>query len=67
MAKVSIIIPARAENFRIGNETTLQRTVREVYKKATGDFEVIVGFNGEPYKDFPKWPNLKVIKFPEDV
>src|SRR3990167_4756252 len=34
MDKVSIIIPARAENFRIGNETTLQRTVREVYKKA---------------------------------
>jgi len=67
MSKVSIIIPARAENFRIGNETTLQRTVREVYKKATGDFEVIVGFNGEPYKDFPNWPNLKVIKFPEDV
>ena len=40
MAKVSIIIPAR-------NEKHLNRTLKEIYEKATGDFEIIVGLNGK--------------------
>jgi len=40
MAKVSVIIPARGE--RLEN---LNRTLESVYKNATGDFEVIVGFD----------------------
>ena len=39
MAKVSIIIPSR-------NEKYLQRTIEDIYAKATGEFEIIVGMNG---------------------
>ena len=67
MAKVSILIPSRNESFMVGNETVLQKTVRSVYESATGDFEVLVGFDGPPYQDFPNWPNLKVIRFPDVV
>ena len=66
--KVSIIISARGET----KETTpgvtyLQRTVQDVYENATGNFEVIVGFNGPPYQEFPDYPNFKVIKLPESI
>lgn len=55
MSKVSIIIPAR-------NEKYLKRTLDNLYENATGDFEVIVGFNGRT--DYPlmnDYPNLTVI------
>src|SRR3990172_9431620 len=67
MSKVSFILPCRGETRRIGNETFLQRTVRDIYEKATGEFEVIVGFNGPPFQNFPNWPNLKIIKLPESI
>ncbi len=47
--------------------TVLQRTVQDVYEKATGDFEVIVGFDGPPYQDFPKLPNLSLVKMAEPI
>ena len=60
MSKVSIIIPSRNETYKINSgETVLQRTVRDVYEKATGDFEVLVTFDGCPYQEFPNYPNLR--------
>lgn len=50
MSKVSIIIPAR-------NEKYLLRTLQDIYEKATGDFEVIVGFNGGPTQEQSKFLN----------
>ena len=41
MAKVSIIIPARGESFE-----NLTRTLQSIRDSATGDYEVIVGFDG---------------------
>ena len=41
MAKVSIIIPSRAEKSK-----NLSRTIESIYENATGEFEVIVGVNG---------------------
>jgi len=68
MSKVSIIIPSRNEIFKTNEgENILLRTVRDIYEKATGDFEVIVGFDGPPYLKFPKYPNLRVLKLPEVV
>lgn len=55
MSKVSIIIPAR-------NEKHLKRTLDNLYENATGDFEVLVGFNGQT--DYPlvgNYPNLTMI------
>lgn len=67
MAKVSIIIPSRNEIYKTKEgENILLRTVRDVYEKATGDFEVIVGFDGPPYLKFPKkYKNFRVLKLPE--
>lgn len=65
MAKLSIIIPSRNEVYTTAKgENVLLRTVRDIYEKATGDFEVLVGFDGPPYLDFPDYPNLRLIKFP---
>lgn len=68
MSKVSIIIPSCNEHhlFKPG-QTVLQRTVEDVYKKATGEFEVIVGFNGPSYQDFPDYPNLRTLRLPENI
>ena len=38
--------------------------VREVYKKATGDFEVIVGFDGPPYIPLPEYEKLTILELP---
>ncbi|GAH32756.1 unnamed protein product, partial [marine sediment metagenome] len=64
MAKVSVIIPSRNEHHKADTdkETTLQRTVRDVYEKATGDFEVIVAFDGPPYQGFPKYKNFTALR-----
>jgi glycosyltransferase involved in cell wall biosynthesis len=54
MAKVSIIIPAR-------NEKYLGTTLSDIYRNATGDFEVIVGLNGATSYPFKTdYPNLFV-------
>jgi hypothetical protein len=68
MAKVSIIVPSCNEIREVvPGLTVLQKTVQDIYEKATGDFEVIVGFNGLEYQDFPNYPNLRTVKLPENV
>lgn len=57
MARVSILIPARNEG------TTLARTIQDVYEKARGEFEVLVGLDGMPFPDVSEYPNLRVIKY----
>jgi len=53
MSKVSIIVPSCNEIVEVSpGVNVLQRTVQEIYEKATGDFEVIVGFGGPSYQDF---------------
>lgn len=68
MSKVSIIIPSCNEVQTDANGVNLlQRTVQDVYDKATGEFEVIVGFNGKPYQEFPSHDNLIVFNSPENI
>ncbi len=68
MEKVSIIIPSCNEKYEVKpGMTVLQRTVQDIYEKATGEIEVIVGFNGPPYQKLPELPNLKVVALPENV
>ena len=55
MAKVSIIIPARGEG------PVLQRTVQDIYEKATGEIECIIGFDGPPYQVTPDLPNCTAV------
>ena len=62
MPKVSILIPARGES-----ASNLQRTVADVYAKATGSIEVLVGFDGPPYQDFPDYPDLRVYRMPQVI
>jgi glycosyltransferase involved in cell wall biosynthesis len=59
MSKVSVIIPVRGEQYEVfPGVTVLQQTVQDIYDKATGDFEVIVAFDGPPYQDLPDYSNL---------
>jgi len=51
MSKVSILIPSR-------NEPFLYKTVQDIVTKATGDIEIIVAFDGEPYTPLPNYENL---------
>ena len=68
MAHVSIIIPSCNEIRQVApGVTVLQRTVQDIYEKATGDFEVIIGFNGPTYQEFPDYPNLRTVKLPENI
>lgn len=67
MDKVSIIIPARGEK-----SENLFRTLESIQDNATGDYEVIIGFNGgetfiNPRLDFPGLKNLRTITFPENI
>src|SRR3990167_1084194 len=62
MAKTSIIIPARAED-----GYNLNRTLDSIYQNATGEIEVIVGFDGEPFTSVGNRENFKVIHFPSVV
>jgi hypothetical protein len=65
VARVSIIIPSRVETMEVSpGETVLQRTVRDIYEKATGDVEVIVAFDGPPYTSFPEYKNLVILELP---
>lgn len=58
MSKVSIIIPSC-------NEKYLVRTVQDIYEKATGDFEVLIGLNGKTEYPIPAFaPNLTIIESP---
>jgi hypothetical protein len=68
MSKVSIIIPARAES-----ELSVTRTLTSIYENATGEYEVIIGFDGIPpfptqglysrYSYKERVMNLKMINF----
>ena len=60
MSKLSIIIPSCQEK-----EENLDRTIRSILDNATGDYEIIVGLNGEPYTKIHY--DLPVIKFPRNV
>jgi len=66
MAKVSILIPSRAEK-----SENLIRTIQSIYDNATGDFEVLVGLDGTPHlapeQLEDKYPNLSVVRFPNVV
>lgn len=64
MAKVSILIPARGESIN-----NLMRTINSIYLNATGEFEVIVGYDGtEPLiTNFAGADNFKFIPFPSTV
>lgn len=70
MAKVSIIIPSCNEKFE-----NLKRTIQSILDNATGDFEIIIGFNGKNdwngranKFDLPEYHRrLKIIEFPENV
>jgi glycosyltransferase involved in cell wall biosynthesis len=63
MSKVSFIIAARGEK-----PQNLQRTLDSIYQNATGEFEVIVGFDGEPYFNYlATKDNYKEIRFPSVV
>lgn len=66
MPKTSIIMASRNEVYEVEPGTTvLQRMIRDIYEKATGDFEVIVAFDGPPYQTLPDYPNLTVLKLPQ--
>lgn len=68
MAKVSVIIPSRNETYEIQpGVTVLQRMMQDIYENATGEFEVLLTFDGPPYQDLPDYPNLTVIKLPESI
>lgn len=68
MAKVSILIPALNETYEIApGITVLARTIQDIFEKATGEIEVIVGFDGPPYQPLPNHPNLKVIMRPQRI
>lgn len=59
MDKVSIIIPARGEKLE-----NLQRTIDSIYYNATGNIEIIVGFNGT---DVLIDSFIKYVSFPENI
>lgn len=64
--KVSIIIPACNEK-----SENLQRTLDSIYENATGEFEVIVGFNGGMTREqmymVERKPDTTLISFPRNV
>ena len=66
MSKLSIIIPSRGEKTE-----NLQKTIDSIYANATGDFEIIVGFNGRTSKEqlnlVENAPNTTLIEFPVNV
>ncbi len=63
MAKLSIIIPSCNEIAETNEGiNVLQKTIRDIYDKATGEFEVIVGFNGPNYQRLPNFPNHSILE-----
>lgn len=60
--KTSILIPARGETYE-----NLSRTVRSIYENATGEFEVLIGYDGTPAFKLPNYHHLKFVEFPKTV
>src|SRR3990172_2675243 len=68
MSKVSIVIPSRSETYEVApGVTVLQRMIQDIYEKATGEFEVIVAFDGPPHQRLPDYPNLRRLDLPESI
>ena len=68
MAKVSILIPTRNEIQTTGDGVNaLKKTIQSIYENATGEFEVIVGFDGPPYQELDDLPDLYTVYFPNVV
>ena len=58
----TLIVPSRGETYKVNTgETVLQRTIKDIYEKATGEFEVIVTQDGPPFQEIPDYPNLTVV------
>ena len=54
MSKVSIIIPTRDSEYHIN------KTVENIYQNATGDFEVLIGYDGDHFWSLQEhYPNLR--------
>jgi len=64
MSKVSIIIPSRGEN-----PNNLNRTIESIFDNAGGEYEIIVGFDGNYPYDLPVRAGIEVkeIRFPDVV
>jgi len=64
MSRVSIIIPARNEN-----PDNLNRTIQSIFDNATGEYEIIVGFDGNYPYDLPMKVGVEIeeIRFPDVV
>lgn len=68
MSKTSIIIASRNEVHLTNSEqTVLQRMIQDIYEKATGEFEVLVAFDGPPHQSLPDYPNLIRLDLPEAI
>lgn len=61
MQKVSIIIPARSESYE-----HLKKTVDSIFENATGDYEIIIGYDGPPFYNATD-SRIKIINFPSTV
>ena len=61
LAKTSIIIPSCGEKGE-----NLGRTLDSIYQNATGEFEIIVGFNGL-VSPIQQRPNLTILDIPRNV
>ena len=64
MSKVSILIPSRAES-----PDNISRTLESIYDNATGDFEILLGFDGPPFDggSFEVDERTKPVYFPNVV
>lgn len=67
MSKVSILIPSRGESYE-----NLKRTLDSIYENATGEFEVLIGFDGgcdfiNRFTIEHYYPDMKYVNFPEVV
>lgn len=61
MSKVSILIPARGETYE-----NIRNTLDSIYENATGEFEILIGYDGPPYYETAR-NNIKIVKFPRVV
>lgn len=65
MSKVSYIIPTRVETTEIEpGVSVLYKTIHGLLENSTGDFEVIVAFDGPPYIATPDDPRVFRLEMP---
>jgi len=64
MPKTSVVVSSRNEVWEVEpGVTVLQATVRDVLAKFTGDFEVLVSFDGPPFQALPDDPRVRAFTF----